>query len=381
MGHSNGIITDTQVSIYDVAYVLGAASNDVGTLCKHSNVNMWSKHKPVSYPHLEDTSRTMSVNPWIGDEPINVPYGITLPSASGSDTIPISLLTTNIGYKKPSGGANSPYRLGDFRGYNHNCITPYRVDMLEGEHAENETHLLCYLIRLTPDVELPTNNIAFNDIFPNAYFGVMVVNGNSRYYKTIPNDRPSIDIGDCPLFKSGNTIEIYACMIKNQLPQWVEYIGDNNTIYSVASNNIVTKSEVIVKAPWANSFKAVCVFSDGSHILSAKGSASMNDGKITATFNYVNPETIRKTYDLTSVTLEAKDLNDDKVYTKPSISNTGEISFTDAYVGRLDIMERPGSTVTLSCSHYSIVGSGHYGDYVYTFHFTARASSGGGANI
>lgn len=382
MGTTNGIITETKISISDVAKTLGAATSDLGTLCKHENVNMWSRRKPVSCPHPMYNGKSGSTfnETWIGDEPTVKPYGISIPQSILFST---TIVTTNLGYKKPTGTANAPYRLGDFRGYNHNCVIPYRIELVEGEHAENETHLLCLLDRFTEDVQLPTNNLTFNDIYPTAshYFCIAVQKGTEFSFKTIPNTTPTINIGDCPLFKAGNTITLYACMVKNQISSWSSSIGDNNVVYSVSAPNIVTKSEVTVKAPWANSYKAVCEFSDGSHILSAKGSVTMSNGKINASFTYVSPETIRKTYDLTSVTLEAKDLNDNKTYTKPSTANPGAISFTEIYVGRLDIQERPSGTVSLSCTHHTIVGDGHYGDYVYTFHFTARSTSGGGANI
>ena len=43
----NGIIT-APVSIEDIKEILNESSNDIATLCKSSNINMWSKYKPVN---------------------------------------------------------------------------------------------------------------------------------------------------------------------------------------------------------------------------------------------------------------------------------------------------------------------------------------------
>ena len=43
----NGIIT-APVSIEDVKKILNESSNDIATLCKNHNINMWSKYKPVN---------------------------------------------------------------------------------------------------------------------------------------------------------------------------------------------------------------------------------------------------------------------------------------------------------------------------------------------
>ena len=47
MSVSNGKII-APVSIEDVKTVLGESSNDLATLCKSENINIWSKYKPIS---------------------------------------------------------------------------------------------------------------------------------------------------------------------------------------------------------------------------------------------------------------------------------------------------------------------------------------------
>lgn len=47
MGIIEGNIVSAPLNTRNVGSVLGSASNDVGTLCTHANINMWAKFKPV----------------------------------------------------------------------------------------------------------------------------------------------------------------------------------------------------------------------------------------------------------------------------------------------------------------------------------------------
>lgn len=98
----------TGISTSLVKATIGAATNDVGSLCSHPNINMWSKHKPVQFP----AARGLSEAEFISD---NNNWGILFQESSPHNGAGYYL---NV-YQKPTGGASSPYRLGDFRGYNH----------------------------------------------------------------------------------------------------------------------------------------------------------------------------------------------------------------------------------------------------------------------
>ena len=61
-----GIIS-APVSIDDVKRALGESSNDLATLCKSENINIWSKYKPISckgefkeYPIREDSEEIVT---------------------------------------------------------------------------------------------------------------------------------------------------------------------------------------------------------------------------------------------------------------------------------------------------------------------------------
>ena len=103
-------LPSTGITTSMVASAIGAATNDVGSLCKHPNVNKWSRYKPISYAAnvLTDNVRSTETGFVSSDE------------TTGYGTV------QKLNYVAPSGSATSPYRLGDFRGYNHSAQA-YRV--------------------------------------------------------------------------------------------------------------------------------------------------------------------------------------------------------------------------------------------------------------
>lgn len=151
----NGIIS-APVSIDDVKRALGESSNDLATLCKSENINIWSKHKPISckgefkeYPIREDSEEivTSSYSKYtcVVRCGMNIPmdtyknlrnnyggegfaikgcYNFRLDNVYGrTGSIHDNKSISVSGKHFPKGGANSPYRLSDFRNYNSKAKT------------------------------------------------------------------------------------------------------------------------------------------------------------------------------------------------------------------------------------------------------------------
>lgn len=155
----NGIIS-APVSIDDVKQALGESSNDLATLCKSENINIWSKYKPISckgdfkeYSIREDSEEIVTssyskftcavrcgmnipmdtyknlrnnyggegfaINGCNNLDKDNV-YGV---SGIDKDASTNSHTVYASGKHFPKGGTNSPYRLGDFRNYNNKAIS------------------------------------------------------------------------------------------------------------------------------------------------------------------------------------------------------------------------------------------------------------------
>ena len=145
-----GIIS-APVSIDDVKQALGESSNDLATLCKSENINIWSKYKPISckgefkeYPIREDSEEIVTSsyskytcvvrcgmnipmdtyknlrNNYGGEGfAINGCYNFYIDNVYGRvGGIHGDTSTSVSGKHFPKGGANSPYRLSDFRNYN-----------------------------------------------------------------------------------------------------------------------------------------------------------------------------------------------------------------------------------------------------------------------
>lgn len=148
--NSDSGIISAPVSIDDVKRALGESSNDLATLCKSENINIWSKYKPISckgefkeYPIREDSDEivTSSYNKYTcvvrcgmnipmdtyknlrnnyGGEgfAINGCYNFYIDNVYGNFGGIHGDTTTGVSGKHfPKGGANSPYRLSDFRNY------------------------------------------------------------------------------------------------------------------------------------------------------------------------------------------------------------------------------------------------------------------------
>lgn len=154
--NSDSGIISAPVSIDDVKKALGESSNDLATLCKSENINIWSKYKPISckgefkeYPIREDSDEkaTSSYSKYTCvvrcgmnipmDTYYNLRYnyggeGFAIKACNNlykdnvygnNGYIHDNTSTSVSGKHFPKGGANSPYRLGDFRNYNSKAIS------------------------------------------------------------------------------------------------------------------------------------------------------------------------------------------------------------------------------------------------------------------
>lgn len=159
--NSDSGIISAPVSIDDVKQALGESSNDLATLCKSENINIWSKYKPINckgefkeYPIREDSDEIVTSsyskytcvvrcgmnipmdtyknlrNNYGGEGfAINGCYNLYVDNIYGKNgSISADTTTMVSGKHFPKGGANSPYRLSDFRNYNskakdNRCLT------------------------------------------------------------------------------------------------------------------------------------------------------------------------------------------------------------------------------------------------------------------
>lgn len=206
-------IIDTNKAEYSVVGgVLGSTSLDTAALCTHPNVNWASLHKPVRHPDMFASKKAEYVNDWwqgkdvnedgyLGDMTCGLVVGNAFQSlvAGGQRIVDkvcdISADTNGFLYKlakgttghfvyqKPQGlSAGSPYRIDDFRGYNHDAVNP----MPSVESPANDIYRY-KSGRFNASVELPEitldkslTNITLDSLkLPNTMLGMTL---RSMYY-------------------------------------------------------------------------------------------------------------------------------------------------------------------------------------------------------
>lgn len=172
MSVSNGIIT-APVSIKDVQEVLGETSNDLATLCKSSNINMWAKYKPVS-----NNSYFVDIKAnWRGKyENANIEYS----TVSSINLIKNLYSSTGDSFSYTKVG--SPYRLADFNGYNHNVSAPVSGFAMSKNPTNNSVSGACmYGLSSTSE-----DNITMSDLLDigdtEYYFGIALYNTKGLVY-------------------------------------------------------------------------------------------------------------------------------------------------------------------------------------------------------
>lgn len=169
----NGIIT-APVNIEDVKKILNESSNDIATLCKNHNINMWSKYKPVSLSKkfvtdtLNSDGKTWTapngkLGWWLGNNTVDdaalvIPL-VTKKSDFDSDK-------GKWRYNKPYGGNESPYRLSDFAGYYDDAQAPiYPAYPNTNEFFISETATFSIYATNTSDIDYPDQCVSLKDIF------------------------------------------------------------------------------------------------------------------------------------------------------------------------------------------------------------------------
>ncbi len=212
MSYSNGIIT-APVSIYDVQRTLGSSSPDLGTLCKHANINKFARFKPVKYT---------SILPITDANRKSVAHGITIPDVVTSSSITGSAIMDAAGndwdYEPPTGGSTYPYRLTDFAnaehpssyGYYHNAVPPIQVNYpRDGWTFTRGTtqKSLVISIDLDPDdsaINLQANDFTATGLNLNQWKLIAYIDSSYFSTKIFASDDTILNGGEI----SGNTIVV-----------------------------------------------------------------------------------------------------------------------------------------------------------------------------
>jgi len=191
MSYSSGIIT-APVSISDVNNVLGAGSTVLSTLCKHANINCWSRYKPVPLANVVAPDRSST---WYkgknGNCGVNYSGGIattykSIPALYDGDMNGWTKDTTALDY----------YRLMDFNHYNHNATPPIRSFSCSTKIAKGGTFSASCAYNVQASTLNAPSSLSLSDIDfkpdgstavsgADLYFGVVITDTSNNVRKRL----------------------------------------------------------------------------------------------------------------------------------------------------------------------------------------------------
>lgn len=205
-------LPNTNISVAMVRSELGAATNNVGQLCIHPNINIWSKWKPVSMNINQGELTEQKLK--------DRNYGIYVVNKKK----PLDLLNVVIHgepvpegepqkvtheYLAPRGGYTEVYRLGDFRNYVHSGGS---LPTTTGRPAISYHDILNNpVIPYGTSVTNPVGVISKGDIYPSnaLYRGILIMphasEGSSGWWTTGQVDWTNVSLssfrGDIRFFE------------------------------------------------------------------------------------------------------------------------------------------------------------------------------------
>lgn len=216
MSLSNNKIT-APVSVDDVADCLGInRSSTLADLCTSSKINVWAKYKPTVFP-------SPFPDDWYKAKDGNFGLNITVDNAKSNwKDLVAEYSKVNNGYitlyNKPIGGASSPYRLGDFRGYFHNAnpeVRDYLGKNVFIRESDNNQILTEYNA-----ISADGDQVSYFDFaaFKDKYFGYIITDKSKSTLQlittassvgtfTVPLPKNALQVGDYlafPMFCSHN---------------------------------------------------------------------------------------------------------------------------------------------------------------------------------
>lgn len=195
----------TGLTIQMVAKELGEKSSKLSDLCTSKNINLFAWRKPFAYAankvELDDYQA------WRGRA-----YGFQMVVQKNKPESGQEM--DEMYYNPPSGGTSEPFRLGDFRGYDHNAKSPITLNITTEFDSIKPT--VCKLKFNQLDGQLTLSEI-FNT--QNIYLAFIYVNANR--IRVITTDKPikDLDRAEQTLELSsaqddaGLTTDLYVCMV------------------------------------------------------------------------------------------------------------------------------------------------------------------------
>lgn len=197
------ILPKTDITIMGIRNVLGYPSTDLGTLCSCNKVNMWSRFKPLDNGF--DFNRPSN---WY--EGRNGDFGINVKTHSTITTLMSDVVNgvTQYTWLKPTGGSGSPYRQGDFAGYNSDALPPiHDVGMVEEIYLDSGSFAVTPMRHLASSTEISEDELYSRHLSGARYFGIAFKresDGNVFWLTSSSGNDLSVTVPiDTAIFRSG----------------------------------------------------------------------------------------------------------------------------------------------------------------------------------
>lgn len=190
------ILPSTNLKTEDIRDTLnaygGSVSNDCLTFFTDTaNIRIWAKYKPINYAKnfdLTDAERAIK-NYGIGNIPWQTEFGACKAFIDRTS----AELSAYYTYDRPTGGASSPYRLDDFRGYDGTATAPiYPSSKTNLTMGGNNTWVAVYVNLRGKSSHPNWLNISYLDnrdpygtlilSADNCYLGVILKGDNGTFY-------------------------------------------------------------------------------------------------------------------------------------------------------------------------------------------------------
>ena len=237
---------------------IGSSSRKVSVLCKHPNVNKWSKYKPVKFNEVSTIGKPDWWKADNGGCGLIISEFTTLSDLENYyDITPDDEIWK---YQKPTGTASSPFRIGDFRQYDKEAEPALVAQHRESSYDKSNLTMPVGLnIRATSDTEISLDLISAvsGDLsdrpsfaLKNGYLGILLIGKNRKNMTTASplGDGTTVYV-DIPL--NDMTIGDYTCYMyisktsKTSLSS-VEYSGNYVPIPYGKFNVEIKDSDLIV---------------------------------------------------------------------------------------------------------------------------------------
>lgn len=185
-------------SVSEVKTALAETANSVGGLCTSPKINIWSRYKPVAFPNVATTGDWWKAQykgvetSQSGDCGVRVPDIVRTTNVNNIKNAIEDVSKNRWEYRHPQGGEDEPFRLGDFRGYNHNAVPPLIANITPVTiNVDNQNNLNVHM-SLDPD-DSTYNLQAYDfmggiDLSKFKFYGILVNNVSSAIVSSAESD-------------------------------------------------------------------------------------------------------------------------------------------------------------------------------------------------